>query len=53
MGMAIMASSSVEKRRGCPTHDAKVGDIGRSGRISIVGKSYDPGQCVDLWLNKL
>jgi hypothetical protein len=36
----------------CATHDAKVGDIGNSGRVSIVGKPYNPGRQVDLWLNK-
>jgi hypothetical protein len=36
----------------CATHEAKVGDIGKSGRPSIVGKPYDPGQAVHLWLNK-
>ncbi len=35
----------------CPTHDAKVGDIGNSGRMSIVGKPFDPENHVDLWLN--
>jgi hypothetical protein len=37
---------------GCPTHDAKVGDIGNTGRISIVGKPWNPENHVDLWLNQ-
>lgn len=37
----------------CPqgTHEAKVGDIDGSGRPSIVGKPYLPGNQVDVWLN--
>jgi len=37
----------------CPqgTHEAKVGDIGNTGRISIVGKPYMPHNQVDLWEN--
>lgn len=37
---------------GKATHCAKIGDIGKSGRLSIVGKPWNPGQHVDLWLNK-
>jgi len=35
-----------------PTHDAKAGAIGASALPSIVGKPYDPGRRVDLWLNR-
>jgi hypothetical protein len=37
----------------CPqgTHEAKVADIGNTGRISIVGKPYLPHNQVDLWEN--
>ena len=37
----------------CPqgTHEAKVADIGNTGRISIVGKPYMPFNQVDLWEN--
>ena len=35
-----------------PTHCAKVGDIGKSGRLSIVGKPYNPGRHVEMWLNE-
>ena len=37
----------------CPqgTHEAKVADIGNTGRISIVGKPYLPYNQVDLWQN--
>lgn len=38
--------------KGKPTHCAQIGDIGKSGRLSIVGKPYHPERCVDLWLNK-
>jgi len=38
--------------QGVPVHEAKVIDVGNSGRPSIVGKPYDPGQHVDLWTNK-
>jgi len=37
--------------RGIPTHSAQVGDIGRTGRPSIVGKPWFPEHHVDLWLN--
>lgn len=37
---------------GVGTHDAKVGDIGNTGRPSIVGKPYIPGRQVDLWINQ-
>ncbi|MBD3239891.1 MAG: VCBS repeat-containing protein [Chitinivibrionales bacterium] len=33
------------------THDSRVGDFGRSGRMSIVGKPYAPQNHVHLWLN--
>jgi hypothetical protein len=36
---------------GVPTHNATVGDIGKSGSMSIVGKPYNPENQVDLWLN--
>ena len=36
---------------GIPTHEAKVGDIGAKGKLSIVGKSYHPENHVDLWEN--
>ena len=37
----------------CPqgTHEAKVADIGNTGRPSIVGKPYTPHNQVDLWEN--
>ena len=37
----------------CPqgTHEAKVADIGNTGRPSIVGKPYQPHNQVDLWEN--
>jgi hypothetical protein len=37
----------------CPqgTHEAKVADIGNTGRMSIVGKPYLPFNQVDLWEN--
>ena len=34
------------------THCARAGLLGDSALPSIVGKPYDPGQQVDLWLNK-
>jgi len=36
---------------GTGTHEAKVADIGNTGRISIVGKPYKPKRQVDLWKN--
>ncbi|KPK59338.1 MAG: hypothetical protein AMK73_08690 [Planctomycetes bacterium SM23_32] len=36
---------------GRPTHGARAGLVGDSALPSIVGKPYDPGRCVDLWLN--
>ena len=38
--------------KNCPTHEAKAGIIGPSGRVSIVGKPYYPQNQVDLWLNQ-
>jgi len=37
----------------CPqgTHEAKVADIGNTGRPSIVGKPYTPHNQIDLWEN--
>ena len=35
-----------------PTHCAKVGIIGDNPLPCIVGKPYDPGRCVDLWINR-
>ena len=37
----------------CPqgTHEAKVADIGNTGRPSIVGKPYQPHRQIDLWEN--
>lgn len=37
----------------CPqgTHEAKVADIGNTGRMSIVGKPYMPYNQIDLWEN--
>jgi len=37
--------------RGIPTHEAKVADIGNTGKLSIVGKPYMPLKQVDLWEN--
>lgn len=34
-----------------PTHEAKLIDIGNTGRPSIVGKPFHPGNQVDLWEN--
>jgi hypothetical protein len=34
------------------THDSKVGDIGKTGRMSIVGKPYVPDNHVHLWINQ-
>ncbi len=36
---------------GVPNHEAKVGDIGNKGILSIVGKPYHPENHVDLWFN--
>lgn len=33
------------------THEAKVADIGSTGRPSIVGKPFKPKAQVDLWEN--
>jgi hypothetical protein len=35
-----------------PTHCARAGMLGDSPLPSIVGKPYDPGRQVDLWLNR-
>ncbi len=37
---------------GRATHEAKAADIGNTGRASIVGKPFNPGTCVEIWLNK-
>ena len=37
---------------GKPTHEAKLGDFGNTGRISIVGKPYNPGRHVEMWINE-
>jgi len=37
---------------GTGTHEAKVADIGKRGKPSIVGKPYRPKTQVDLWLNE-
>lgn len=37
---------------GNPTHEAKVADSGKTGRLSIVGKPYRPETQVDLWENR-
>ncbi|MBD3391849.1 MAG: VCBS repeat-containing protein [Chitinivibrionales bacterium] len=34
------------------THCAKIGDIGNTGRLSIVGKPFEPGNHVEMWLNR-
>jgi len=34
-----------------PTHEAKIADIGKTGRPSIVGKPYRALKQVDLWEN--
>jgi len=36
---------------GRPTHEAKLIDVGKTGRPSIVGKPFHPGNQVDLWEN--
>lgn len=36
---------------GHPTHEAKVGDMGRTGLPDIVGKPYRPGRYVEWWEN--
>ncbi len=38
--------------RGHPIHSGKVGDIGNTGRLSIVGKPYRPGTHVEAWINE-
>jgi hypothetical protein len=37
--------------KGIPTHEAKVADFGKKGKLSIVGKPYMPLTQVDLWEN--
>ena len=33
------------------THDSKIGDIGNTGKPSIVVKPYDPFNSIELWEN--